>query len=180
MSMKSELAGNDALRAKLEAIRAGASEPERYAVTDAPLRDSRGQVLQFHTVSPGVPGNAGPVLSEVLPPMGHCTRANTQSTAPMRYRTDRSTAKLVNSSERSTSPLDARLRGVEARLAALEGGGGVVAAPVPAKAVQGASEPPRELTYEEKLAKQIDDLNRAASRGGYTYEPYQPRGKAIR
>jgi hypothetical protein len=148
MAMKSELAGNDALRAKLESIRAGASEPERYTVTDAPLRDARGKVLDFHTVSLGVPGNAGPVLGQVLPPMPHLTPRTCQSTAPMRYPQPVSICRLVNESERSTSPLDARIRVLEARCAALEFAGGAVAAPAPSKAVQPASEPRSEAAHE--------------------------------
>lgn len=125
--LKSELNEpvNAKLREKLAAIRAGAGEPERHTVTAGPMRDARGAVVEFHAVSLGVPGNAGPRMVEVIPPTANATRFNCQSTAPMRYAQPVSICRLVNESERATSPLDARIRVLEARLGALEFAGGV-------------------------------------------------------
>ena len=139
-----QTAANEALKARLEGHRASAT-----AATPGPVRDGRGKVVQFHEPSYGTPGNAQPTADAVVPPMGHLTGRTCQSVgAPMNFAVPVSICKLVSAAPSSTSPLGAEIASLKARLAALEGGGGVVATPAPAKPVQPASEQRPEGVFE--------------------------------
>jgi hypothetical protein len=166
--MKEELdmPANAALREKLEALSAqraprrdarGAVVVDRHIVRDVTPEGAKPaepfEQVWPHTLlireggshSPaqsGRPGNAPWFAPEVIPPMAHLNAHNCQpADSSMRFGAAVSICKLVSAAPSSTSPLGAEIAALKARIAVLEGDGGVVATPAPAKAVQGASEP---------------------------------------
>lgn len=148
--LKSELAepANAKLREKLAAIQAARPAAEVHVIASPPLRDARGAVVQFTTVSLGVPGAAAWQPPETLAPMPHLTRKNCIPNGPMRFATPVSIVKDVTPGSGPTSPIDARIRVLEARLAALEHTGGGVGPSDATKPVQPAPEPRSEAAVE--------------------------------